>query len=96
MNDDLEYISSAADFKTPGRDVKPQDETDLTTLERVFARLDKYIEEYNSNDALTADEAQFSVREQLVLNQRSVLLARELKLLVETTVSDIKEKNRNG
>ncbi len=90
--EDLDYISSSPDMQSVKRDVKPQDETDLATLERVISRLDKYIEHHNSNDSLTTDESQFSVREQLALNQRSVLLAKELKLLIETTIDDVKEK----
>lgn len=92
MNEDLDYISSSADMQPMLRSVKPQDESDLSTLERVLIRLEQYIVEHNSNDILTADESQFSVREQLVLNQRSVFLARELKLLVETTINDVKER----
>ena len=95
MNEELDYISSSPDMQTVKRSVKTQDETDLSTLERVLARLDKYIEHLLSIDSLTDDESQFTVREQLVLNQRSVLLAQELKLLVETTINDVKEKYKD-
>lgn len=90
--DELDYVSSSPDLKTVVRSVKPQDETDLPTLKRVLNRLDEYIVSLESIDSLTVDEGQFTVREQLLLNQRSVLLAKELKLLIETTVNDIKEK----
>lgn len=94
--EELDYISSSPDLQPVQRKVKSQDESDLTTLQRVSARLDKYIAHHRSVDALTADEAQFPVRIQLVLNQRSVLLAEELRLLIDTTVNDVKEKYNNG
>jgi hypothetical protein len=94
--DDLDYISSAADLQHAKREVKSQDETDMSTLERVNLLLDEYIERYQTINFLTTDESQFSVREQLALNKRSVLLAEELKLLVDTTINDVKEKYNNG
>lgn len=93
--DELDYISSSPDMQPAKREVKSQDEADLSTLELVLQKLDEYIESCQSIDSLTSDESQFPVRIQLVLNQRSVLLARELKQLVEGTINNVKEKYKD-
>jgi len=82
--EELDYISSS-----------PQDEVDMPTLERVLVRLDEQIDFHNRLDSLSVSEQVLSVKEQLAVNQTVVSNLRELKLLVETTINDIKEKYKD-
>ena len=93
--EELEYISSSPDLQAVKRGVKPQDETDLPALERVLVTLDKQIDSYTSIDKLTLYDPKLSVNEQLAINQAVTQHLRELKLLVATTISDVKEKNKD-
>lgn len=94
--EELEYISTSPDLQAVKRAVKPEDEANLPALKRCLIKLDSWIEQYNSNESLTVDESIFTVKEQLAINQRSVLMAKELKQLLETTINDIKEKYEDG
>lgn len=96
MDEELNYVSTSPDLQSVQRDVKPQDVTDMPTLERVLVKLNEWEALYMSVDSLTVDEKPFTVTQQLALNQKAVLMARELKLMVETTISDVKEKYKDG
>lgn len=95
MDEDLPYISSSPDLQHVKRDVKPKDENDLSALERVSLMLDTQIDGYSHIDRLALYDPKLSVEQQLAVNAAITQHLRELKLLVETTVSNVKEK-QNG
>lgn len=96
QEEELPYISSSPDLQVVKRDVRPQDESDLSTLERISVTLDKQIKGYNSIDNLSVYDPKLSVTQQLAVNQAVTQHLRQLKLLVETTINDVKEKYRDG
>jgi hypothetical protein len=95
MDEELDYISSSPMTRAIKREVKPQDELDMPTLEKVLLSIDRKIDFHNSLDSLSVSENILSVKEQLAVNQTVVTHLRELKLLVETTINNVKEKYKD-
>lgn len=90
-DEDLDYISSSPLLDTPV-ETNTQDEEDLPTLKQVLKLLDAQIEDYKTIDMLNVNDPVFTVAEQLEINNRVVTHLGQLKILVETTIGNIKEK----
>lgn len=89
-NENLPYLFSARTSEGPQRNINP-DEADLGTLVRLEKLLDSQISTYLTIDSVTTDEQTFSVKQQLAINQKVVGHLRELKLLVESAIDEVKE-----
>lgn len=91
-SEELPLISSSPLLATQAKQTVPQDEIDLPTLKRVQRTLEKQIESYKTIDRLTVDEKDFTVKQQLAINQSIRFHLTELKLLVDTAIDNIREK----
>ena len=90
--EELEYKSSSPLLATAPTPVKPQDEIDLPTLKRVQTMLKSQIASYSHVDRLTVDEKDLTVQQQLAVNKAIVFHLTEVKLLVDTAITAIREK----
>ena len=90
--EELDYVSSSPILQSAKRDVKPQDESDMPALERLKSLFDTWEDNYSRIDQLSVYDPKLSVEEQLAINQAITNHLRQLKQLVETTISDVKEK----
>lgn len=92
MDEELGYVSSSPLIATAPATTKPQDEVDLPTLKRVQKMLAEQIASYKTTDRLTVSEKDFTVKQQLAMNQSIAYHLNEVKLLVDTVVENIREK----
>lgn len=95
LNEELDYVSSSpllVEAETP----KFQDETDEPALKRIQTILGEQIKSYDSIQRLALDDKSLSVEQQLAVNRAIVIHLQEIKLLVDTTLTSIKEKYGNG
>lgn len=95
MDEELGYVSSSPDMLPVKRVVKPQDEVDLPALERINGLFATWEDNYSRNDKLSLYDPKLSINEQLAINQAITNHLRELKLLVDTTINDVKEKYKD-
>lgn len=87
----LGYNSSAPDLVED--DVPtPQDEADVPTLKQIQVVFKKRKAFYNSNAALTVNEEDFTIKQQLAVTQAMVREISNLESLVLTTINKVKEK----
>lgn len=90
-NEELDYISSSYMLgSTP--ETKIVDEGDLSTLKLVQRLLNTQIKSYSTTERLELDEKDFTVKEQLAINKAIQAHLLELKVIVDTTIENIKEK----
>ena len=89
--DELDYISSSADFAREP-EVKTQDEVDLPALKRLAVLIEDKLRMYASIEALTTDETVLTVQQQLAVNKAITTNLQEIKALIDTVTADIKEK----
>lgn len=94
-NEELDYVSSSALLpSTP--EVKPVDENDLSTLKLVQRTLQDQIKSYQTIDRLTLADKTFTVEQQLAVNKAIVSHLVELKVIVDTTIENVREKYADG
>ena len=91
-SEELPLISSSPLLATEAKKTVPQDEIDLPTLKRVQRTLEQQIESYKTIDRLTVDEKDFTVKQQLAINQSIRFHLTEIKLLVDSAIDNIREK----
>ena len=91
-NEELEYISSSPLLDTEPQKAKPQDEFDLPALLAIQKMIDGQIAFYDSIRALTVNESALTVKEQLAVNQNTQANLTQVKALVDTIVTNIREK----
>lgn len=96
MNEELDYVSSAPDILEPKREVNPADESNLSTLERLVRLLDRQIEAYKTVDNLDLTDTVFSIEQQIAINKEVIVHLMDIRGLVQGTISDIKERYKNG
>lgn len=91
---ELGYASSAPDLINfdPPVTVKPEDENDITTIERMFNLLEVRDKFYDSHSAIVYGET-ITVENQLIINHQHRLLIQELRSLLQATIIKVKEKN---
>ena len=92
MDEELPLLSSSPLMTTAPAKVKPQDENDLSTLKRVQEKLKEQIKSYSTIDRLVVDEKDLTVKEQLAVNKAITFHLRELELLVDTVIENVREK----
>lgn len=90
-DEDLDYISSSP-LLGGVVETNIHDEEDVPTLKQVLALIDAQIAAYKTIDTLNLSDPNFTVEEQLEVNSRVVTHLLELKVLVENTLGNIKEK----
>ena len=90
--EELPLLSSSPLLTTAPVKTRPEDEKDLPTLKRVQEKLKEQIQSYSTIDRLVVDEKDLSVKEQLAVNKAIVFHLRELELLVDTVIENVKEK----
>jgi hypothetical protein len=90
----LGYNSSAPDLIA--RDVvKPIDEEQVSTLERVLTLLDNRAAYYGTVDSISLEPDHlkvFTAEQQLAMNKKMVFHVQELKGMIQTTINKVKEK----
>lgn len=91
MNDELEYLGTTRGSSLK-RSVNVDDERDLPILKHVQNYVKEQIEARLTIDRLTVDEKDFTVKQQLAINQAVVAVLRELDTGIEDVIQDIKEK----
>ena len=89
-NEELGYLSSPHPFGSSRLTTNP-DVDDIPTLSRIEEILEGQIQSYLTIDALTTSDATFTVEQQLAVNQKVVGHLRELRLLVQTAIDEVKE-----
>ena len=92
--EELGYVSSSPDF-APIDGPKVQDEADLSTLEQVFNVLEDRKAFYKSVDAISLDQKDETLREQMKDNKRMLYHIQELEMLIRSTINKVREK-QNG
>lgn len=92
QNEELAYVSSSPLVDTQRPVVKIQDEVDMPTLAKVQKMLLDQITAYNSADRLTIDETNFTVKQQLAINKSVATDLKEIKLMVDSAINNVKEK----
>lgn len=90
--EELPFISSSPLLDTAQKPVKTQDEVDLPTLKQVQKILEERIASYSSIDRLTVEEKDLTVQQQLAVSKAIVAHLTELKVLVDETITRVKEK----
>lgn len=91
-DEELPMISSSPMLETAPVKTKPQDELDMPTLQRVLRKLDEAIASYSSIERLVVEEKDLTVQQQLAVNKAVVAHLQDLKLTVENTITNVKEK----
>lgn len=89
-NEELGYVSLPHPFGSRQVSTNP-DVEDLRTLNRIMELMDLQINSYLTIDALTNGDTTFSVEQQLAINQKVVGHLREVRLLVQTAIEEVKE-----
>ena len=92
MDEELAYVSSSPLVETAKPKVKAQDEKDLSTLVKVQQVLTERIAAYSTIAYLTADEKHFTVKEQLAINQSIMVNLQEIKLMIDSAITNVREK----
>jgi hypothetical protein len=92
LDEELPMVSSSPMLATAPVATKPQDEQDLPTLKRVQTMLNEQMASYLTIDSLSGDEKDLTIKQQLAVNQSIVHHLREVKLLVDTIIENIREK----
>lgn len=92
QDEELPMISSSPLMATAPPKTKPQDEIDLPALKRVQKKIDEAIASYSTIERLVVDEKDLTVKEQLAVNKAIVIHLQDLKLTVDTTITNVKEK----
>lgn len=64
----------------------------MPTLVKVQKMLLDQITAYNSADRLTIDETNFTVKQQLAINKSVATDLKEIKLMVDSAINNVKEK----
>lgn len=90
-DESLDYISSAPLLSTPPQ-TKVEDELDLPTLKAIQRKLEAQIASYSTIDRLTVSEKDFTVKQQLAVSKAIQAHLMEIKVMVDTTIANIKEK----
>lgn len=90
--EELPLISSSPELVTAPEKPKAQDELDLPTLKRVLILMDAQIASYASIDRLTVEEKDLTVQQQLAVNKAVIAHLNEVRTLVETTITEVKEQ----
>lgn len=93
----LGYNSSAPDL-IAREVVKPIDEEQVSTLERVLALLDSREVYYKTVDAISLEPEHlkvFTAEQQLAMNKKMVFHVQELRGMIQTTINKVKEKQEN-
>lgn len=90
-SESLDYFFEPKSFSGPDRSTSV-DEADVPALIRLKERLDEYLKLYLTVDALTLDDRNFSIEQQLAVNKRLVAHLRELIMMVETAIQNAKEE----
>jgi hypothetical protein len=90
----LGYNSSQPDFTAFAlpSETRAQNEVDLPALQRVSKILKERSAYFASVSSLQVDEVDFTVKQQLLNNQRMLSLINELEGLINRTVKETKEK----
>ena len=92
MDEELNYVSSSPLVETRKPEVKAQDERDISTLVKVQKMLEAEIKAYGLTDRLTIDETHFTVKQQLAMNKSIALSLNEIKLTLDSAITNVKEK----
>lgn len=92
MDEELDYVSSSPLVDTKKPEPKVQDEKDISTLKKVQRLLGDEIAARKTTDRLTIDESQFTVKQQLAMNQEVARIISEIKLTVDSAITNVKEK----
>lgn len=90
-DEDLDYISSSPLLEAPV-DTNPTDEADMPALKIIDGLLDEQIAEYSSINSLDLTNKDFTIEQQLAVNQRVQQHLQELKLVINTVVEKVREK----
>ena len=92
MDEELSYVSSSPILATQQPKTKPQEELDLPTLKKVQNMIVDEIAARKTTDRLTIDETHFTVKQQLAMNQEIALILSEIKLTIDSAITNVKEK----
>jgi len=92
MDEELPLLSSSPLMATAPAQTKPQDEVDIPTLKRVQAKVNEQLQSYQTIERLVVDEKDLTVKEQLAVNKAISFHLKEIKLMVDTVVDNIREK----
>jgi hypothetical protein len=90
--EELPLISSSPELATQPEQPKFQDELDMPALKRVLVLLETQIAACNDNSSIDISESNFKVKQQLALNRQLAAKLSEVHVLVETTISEVKEQ----
>ena len=91
MNDELGYLSSTNNSSVQP-EVNLRDEQDLPTLQQIHEYIVNTIPSYDSIESLTLDETTLTVKEQLAVNKSVKMHLENVKMTIEATMENIKEK----
>jgi hypothetical protein len=92
MEEELAYVSSSPIVATQKPKAKVQDELDISTLKKVSKMMEEEIAARKTTDRLTIDETNFTVKQQLAMNQEVARIISEFKLTVDSAVNNVREK----
>jgi len=92
MDEELDYVSSSPLVDTKRPEPKAQDEKDISTLKKVSRLMAEEIAARKTTDRLTIDETQFTVKQQLAMNQEVARIISEFKQTVDSAITNVKEK----
>lgn len=92
-DEDLDYISSSPLLEAPV-DTNPMDEADMPALKIIEGLIDEQIEHYSSINSLDLKDKDFTIEQQLAVNQKVQQHLQELKLVINTVVEKVREKYR--
>jgi hypothetical protein len=92
MDEELDYVSSSPLVDTKRPEPKVQDEKDISTLNKVSKMMAEEIAARKTTDRLTIDETNFTVKQQLAMNQEVARILSEFKLTVDSAINKVKEK----
>ena len=92
MDEELAYVSSSPLVETQKPKVKPQDERDISTLKKVQGMMADEIAARKTTDRLTIDETNFTVKQQLAMNQEVARIISEFKQTVDSAINNVREK----
>jgi len=91
MDEELDYVSSSP-LLSVKPEVKPQDETDFSTLQRIQALLEAKIASYDSISKLNSRHPKLTVDQQLEVAEAVKLDLMEVKQGVDLTIANVQEK----
>lgn len=90
---ELGYVSSSSNFidVDPVQEVNVHDEADMPALVKVLQLINDRKAYYASIASLSARDDDFSIEEQLLVNQKVVNHLDEMQVLINDAVSKVKE-----